>query len=43
MAIIELIQKAAKTAKWVGVLLLVAGVLALIAPLAAWAGLFCMG
>ena len=35
MAIIELIQEAAKTAKWVGVLLLVAGVLALIAPLAA--------
>ena len=35
MTLIDIIQKDAKTAKWIGVLLLISGVLALIAPLAA--------
>ena len=35
MTIIDMIKNAAKTAKWVGIVLLVAGFLALIAPLAA--------
>ena len=35
MALLDMIKKEAKTAKWVGILLLIAGFLALIAPLAA--------
>ena len=35
MSIVEFIKQEGKTAKWVGVLLLITGVLALIAPLAA--------
>ena len=35
MALIDIIQKESKTAKWIGILLLISGFLALIAPLAA--------
>ena len=35
MTIIDIIKKEAKTAKWVGIILLISGILALIAPLAA--------
>lgn len=35
MSIVETIKKGAKTSKWVGILLLIAGVLSLIAPFAA--------
>ena len=35
MTLVELVQKEAKSAKWTGILLIVAGILALLAPLAA--------
>ena len=35
MSIVETISKSAKTAKWVGIVMIIAGVLALIAPMAA--------
>ena len=35
MSIVDFIKKEAKTAKWVGILLIIAGILSLVAPLAA--------